>query len=93
MRKKMKNNFSKILVIIMMILLASIFSSVDFVTGSMIEGGGFPLLFTGFGGLSYPLSSGSFTLNPALAAVLYANEGSLLFGGFQDSLFISSYFN
>lgn len=89
----MKNNFSKILVIIMMILLASIFSSVDFVTGSMIEGGGFPLLFTGFGGLSYPLSSGSFTLNPALAAVLYANEGSLLFGGFQDSLFISSYFN
>ncbi|MEJ5272494.1 MAG: OmpA family protein [Spirochaetota bacterium] len=83
----------KSLIILIILVFFIIFNSADFTNGVFIEGGATPLFITGFGGLSIPFSTGSFIINPSLAAPLYQDEGALLFGGFSNFLYVSSYFN
>lgn len=83
----------KALFIIILFVFFLIFNSADFINGVFIEGSATPLFITGFGGLSMPFSTGSFMINPSLAAPLYQDEGAILFGGFSNFLYISSYFN
>ncbi len=83
----------KLVTFIIVFFLFFTFNSADLVNGVFIEGGATPLFITGFGGLSLPFSTGSFTINPSLAASLFQDEGALLFGGFNNFLYISSYFN
>lgn len=87
------NNIYKIFLPLIIFIFIFIFNSADFTNGIFIEGGATPLFITGFGGLSLPLSTGSFMVNPSLAAILFQDEGALLFGGFNNFLYISSYFN
>jgi len=81
------------LIIVILLMFFITLNSADFTNGVFIEGSATPLFITGFGGLSIPFSTGSFILNPSLAASLYQNEGALLFGGFTNFLYVSSYFN
>ncbi|MFN3411658.1 MAG: hypothetical protein ACK4YF_05830, partial [Exilispira sp.] len=86
-------NINKIFVPLILLVFIFIFNSADFTNGVFIEGGATPLFISGFGGLSLPFSTGSFMINPSLAAILFQDEGALLFGGFNNFLYISSYFN
>lgn len=86
-------NITKELSIVLFIIFLFIFNSADFTNGVFIEGSATPLFISGFGGISLPISTGSFVINPSLSAPLYQDEGALLFGGFNNFLYISSYFN